>query len=499
MADDLLAQLDAAIATAPLAGRTRRVAADDVAVVADEASRAAPAPLRERWPWVTGFVFLQFLWGALLFLPGSQEYRPIIRALPYAAAAGLLVVYVPKVVRSRAPRGTLLLLGALGLLALNLLHPTSLLAAGIAQTVFQAAIAAPMFWGWKAVATPDRLRRVLWVAFVVNTAGAVLGVLQVYYPDRFMPPQFSTLGIRMNDLYVESLTYIGPDGTRIVRPPGLSDQPGGAATAGALTVVLGAGLSLAARSVRTRVMTLGAVGVGLAVIYLTQVRSLLLMSIGALGLIALVLFRRGQVRIAGRIAITTVVLVVGAFLWARSLGGESVEQRFVGITTEGALRTYQENRGGFVSNTFGELLDQYPLGAGLGRWGMMNVYFGDPGNLDAPPLHVEIQITGWLLDGGVPMWVLYGGAILLTLVVAYRYTQQRFSRELADVAVTVLAAEVLIFGFAWAGPAFNTQLGILFWFLASALYGAARGAFQAPAQAVGVAARDSSPPDDTSE
>ena len=475
MPDDLLTTLDAAIRSPARTAPAARVPPPPAPQAEPARRLARVAVLRERWPWMTAFLATQFLWGALLFVPGSQEYRPIIRALPYAVAAGLLILYVTAVRRTRAPGGTLLLLFALALLVLNLLHPTSLLEAGVAQCVFQAAIAAPMFWGWKAVGSPRQLRRILWVAFTLNTLGAVMGILQVYYPDHFMPPQFSTLGLRLNELYVESLTYIGPDGTRIVRPPGLSDQPGGAAVTGALAVVLGVGLSLTARQPGMLFLTLGSAGVGLAAIYLTQVRSLLLMALGALAVIAAVLFRRGQVRVAGRIAITAAVLIVGSFIWARSLGGESVEQRFVGLTREGAVRSYQENRGGFVSQTFGELLDEYPLGAGVGRWGMMNVYFGDPANLEAPPIHVEIQITGWLLDGGMPMWILYGGAVLVALFSAYRYTQQKVSRELADLATIIFGLQVLIVGFGWAGPVFNTQLGLLFWFLTSVLYGAARG------------------------
>ena len=35
---------------------------------------------------------------------------------------------------------------------------------------------------------------------------------------------------------------------------------------------------------------------------------------------------------------------------------------------------------------------EFPLGAGLGRWGMMHVYFGDPTLWQAPPIHVEVQL-----------------------------------------------------------------------------------------------------------
>ena len=479
MADDILARLDDRLATT--AGTSHRLESrrnDLQSPVRDQAPvQEAPGKTRDRLPWLVIFVAVQFLWGALLFLPGSQTYRPVVRGLPYAISAGLLLIYLPRAMRGRSPRGTLLLTFALGLLGLNFLHPTTQVSAGIAQVLFQMAIAAPMFWAWRAVSSPDQLRRLLVLAFVFNTAGSVLGVLQVYNPDQFMPPQFSSLGTRMNELYVESLSYVGIDGRRIVRPPGLSDQPGGAAIAGALTVVLGVGLSVSARTSSAAFAQLAAVGVGLAAIYLTQVRSLLMMSVGALGIIAMVLFRRGQARQAGRIAVSAAVLVVLAFVWARSLGGESVETRFVGITQQGAVRAYQDNRGAFVADTFGDLLDLYPLGAGLGRWGMMNVYFGDPSNLEAPPIHVEIQATGWLLDGGIPMWLFYGGAVAMALLGAYRFCLKRVRADLAEVAIVVLGVQALIAGFAWAGPAFNTQLGSQFWFLTSALYGASRGVY----------------------
>jgi len=474
--DDLLARLDRDLDRTSKEG-PRRVArpARPNAVVVAPPQAGSKASFRDRVPWLEIFITVQFLWGALLFLPGSQAYRPIVRALPYSAGVALLVIYFPKMMKTRSPRGTITLLLALALLVVNLLHPTSQLGSGVAQCVFQAAIAAPMFWGWKSVFNVERLRRLLWLALLLNTLGAVLGVLQVYYPDRFMPPQFSSLGTRLNELYVESLTYVGSDGQRIVRPPGLSDQPGGAAVTGALAVVLGAGLSLGARTPTAMVVTLGSIAVGLAAIYLTQVRALLLMSVGTLAVLAALLFRRGQVRLAARISITAVLFVIGSFIWARSLGGDSVSERFVGITRQGALQTYQENRGGFVAQTFGELLDEYPLGAGVGRWGMMYVYFGDPDNLESAPIHVEIQPTGWLLDGGLPMWALYGGALCLALLASYRLSIQKAAPELADIALIVLAVQVLVVGFGWAGPVFNTQLGLLFWFLTSALHGAALG------------------------
>src|SRR5204862_5261431 len=120
---------------------------------------------RDRIPWVELFLAAQFLWGVAMFIPGAQQYRGYVRALPYIASLGLLVLYVPLSVRGSRPRGLALLLGSLALLVLNLLQPTTPWSAGIAQCVFQLSIAAPMFWAYKGVRSPERLHRVLILVF----------------------------------------------------------------------------------------------------------------------------------------------------------------------------------------------------------------------------------------------------------------------------------------------------------------------------------------------
>ena len=113
-----------------------------------------------------------------------------------------------------------------------------------------------------------------------------------------MPPQFSALGQQMNESWVESLTYQGADGRMIVRPPGLTDQPGGAATAGAIAAVLGLGLTLLQQQSRARYLPIAGTLLGLTALYLTQVRSLLLMCLGAFAMMAALSLRRGRVRAA---------------------------------------------------------------------------------------------------------------------------------------------------------------------------------------------------------
>ena len=320
-----------------------------------------------------------------------------------------------------------------------------------------------------------RLLRVVRMIFLFSALSAALGILQVYFPEQFMPPQFSTLGQQMNESWVESLTYQGADGRMIVRPPGLTDQPGGAATAGAIAAVLGLGLTLLQQQSRARYLPIAGTLLGLTALYLTQVRSLLLMCLGAFAMMAALSLRRGRVRAAAWLVGSGGVLVLASFVWATAVGGEQVESRYTDIAQKGAVQTFRENRGHFVSYTVGELLDEYPLGAGLGRWGMMYTYFGDPTDLASPPLYAEIQITGWLLDGGVPMWACYGGAITVAVLLAYRLTRQKRSAVVADLATVALGLMVLVIGMSFAGPVFNTQVGILFWFIVASLYGAGAG------------------------
>ena len=151
--------------------------------------------------------------------------------------------------------------------------------------------------------------------------------------------------------------------------------------------------------------------------------------------------------------------------------------RFVSLQGSGAIDAYRSNRGAFVAQTTGDLLDEYPLGAGVGRWGMMNTYLANQDEYRAAPIYVEIQLTGWLLDGGVLMWLLYGGAILLSMWVAFTLTSSR-NPILAEVAIVALGVNAYIMVLVMGSPVFNTQMGILFWTLTGALHGASRAADQ---------------------
>ena len=183
------------------------------------------------------------------------------------------------------------------------------------------------------------------------------------------------------------------------------------------------------------------------------------MCIGAFIVLAAVMFRRGRVAAAGWLIAGGGALVLTSFLWATSVGGESVRQRFTGVAQQGACRAFKENRGQFLAYTLGELFDQYPFGAGVGRWGMMNVYFGDPTDLSSPPIYVEIQLTGWLLDGGAPMWLFYGGALLTGILLVLRLATPAAGSGRWRLGGHQPRLPRLRRGHELRGPVFNTQVG----------------------------------------
>jgi hypothetical protein len=435
------------------------------------------ASLREqRWGWAEVFIALQLLWGLVFFLPGAQGYRVYIRALPYVISGASLVYYFRRETGEPLPSSTKWLLASFLILLLNLLQPTTHLMAGIGQIVFQISIAAPAFWMARAIRGEQRLTLFLWVLFASSFIAAGVGILQVYFPDRFLPPEFSVLAQTLNPNVISSLTYVGADGRSIIRPPGLSDVPGGAAVAGMMTMILGVTLAMR-RDQRwpLRIVCLAGGAIGMTTLFLTHVRSLSLLAAGAIAVCTVLRFRQGRGGDAAMSATVGVAIVAGAYLWAVSVGGEAVTDRFLGLFNDGVIRTFDENRGLAIRYTLAELVGEFPFGAGLGRWGMMNVLFGDSTMWQAPPIHVEVQPTGWLLDGGVPLVLVCATTLAVALRQSYRLAVNGAFGHLQDLATVLLCTQLSIAALCLSGPVFNTQLGIQFWAIAGALGGAAAG------------------------
>src|SRR5262249_35424295 len=148
------------------------------------------------------------------------------------------------------------------------------------------------------------------------------------------------------------LTYKGADGQSVYRPPGLTDVPGGACGGGTIAALLGILLATQPhQSVFRRVVCLALAVVGFAVIHLTLVRSLYMVTLMALALVALLLFVQGRVLQSGVITVATVLAAAGGLLWSLHLGGQDVADRYATITEAGIFTGYRSNRGMFLEYT----------------------------------------------------------------------------------------------------------------------------------------------------
>jgi hypothetical protein len=178
-----------------------------------------------------------------------------------------------------------------------------------------------------------------------------------------------------------------------------------------------------------------------------------------------------------RVSVTTLAIVIcvvflAAFELAMSLASDSVTERFTTLMGENKSEVYYSSRGLFVDETVNILLPQYPLGAGLGRWGMVNYYFGDNTDPQVPPLWVEIQWTGWLFDGGVPLIVVYICALWLALMVTMKIALGRNRSDLGIYATLLFTYDIGAIVDTFDSPFFAGQSGLEFWFLNAMLFAA---------------------------
>jgi hypothetical protein len=200
-------------------------------------------------------------------------------------------------------------------------------------------------------------------------------------------------------------------------------------------------------------------------IYLSQVRAMLVTLGIALFTLAVVLALTNRLgRLVVVVAISATLLIAG-FSVALSLGGTSVTSRLETLTSGSATSVYYKSRGLFLEHTFGELLTEYPLGAGLGRWGMMSSYFGDPKRA----LWAEIQWTGWLFDGGILLLVLYPLAVVVAFWHAFKIARYSRNDDLGTWAALVAAYDVATIALIFSYPVFMSGTGLEFWLLNAAL------------------------------
>ena len=414
---------------------------------------------------------------ALLFLPGSQAFRLPIRVGAYAISlyAFLLWWFHRGGHREGKHPAERFLVLVMVTLAMGLAHPlTSSLQSGLAQIGLYFAIFCPIYWARSYVTTRRQLVRILLLLLVCNGLNSIVGVLQVYNPDRWMPPELSSLYQNNSDFLIAA-TYRGPGGRMIVRPPGLFDTPGAVCSAGTIAALFGLILVLEPLAVWKRAIALVMAMAGISAIYLSHVRVSLVVTVGMMLAYVLMLSAQKQTkRVAGFTALG-VGLVLGGLSFATLLGGDSIADRFSTLVAEDPRELYYRSRGQSVEYAFNNLITEYPLGAGLARWGMMSFYFGGPAQADAPAVFAEVQPNAWLLDGGVFLLLFYGLALAVTATNDVTLVRTLANRDDRLWAAAVIAANFGTLALVFSFVPFGTAAGMQFWFLEGALHGAMAG------------------------
>ena len=431
-----------------------------------------------KWNFAEWFILSQTFLPALLYLPGTQPLRVPIRVASYGISLAALICYLAAAnsrarIMSRLHPSAPWLLVAVVYLGLMVFHPTTnSLLAGLAQVGLYVAILAPVLWAQTCVDDPRRLRRLLWLLLVCNGINSFVGVMQVRDPNTWMPREFSS--VFMDSEYgLGTVVYQGASGDMIIRPPGLGDAPGAVCGPAVFALYLGLVLAVSERGWWKKLVALVFAWLGAQAIFLTLVRSSFLIAVGMVVLFCVIQVGRRRFVQAGALILIGVAAITAAFVQASATGGENLVDRFKTITAEDPMSFYYENRGNQVADGFATLLPQYPLGAGLGRWGMMSMYFGNPDNAASPPIWVEIQWPAWIVDGGIPLLILYPVALLVAMWQQGRTAFRHPAENVRQLGSVVLAANAGLLALCFSFPVFLSPGGIQFWFLAGAVHGVA--------------------------
>lgn len=437
---------------------------------------------RRAFPWVPAFIVFQLL-CQLLLISGVGGARVLVRVGAFGASLALLVLLRGRGSTHPASGPALLALAVLGIC---IFHPdTRGLVAGTAQVALYAAVLGPVFWAPRLTSIDMRtLRRTVLILWGFHTISAAIGVVQVYRPGTLQPPLSAVVQAKGKG-YIESLKITTATGQRVFRPMGLTDIPGGASISGLYAVLLGVGFFLTRRTPAALAGSLSSIALGVACLYLSQVRALVVMTAISLLAVGAILVWRRDVKRLSMLGIGVIGMIVAGYVLAVNMAGKAVTQRMATLVQNRPGQVYYENRGRFLEDALTRTLPNAPFGEGLGHWGMTATYFG--GDAPAKNIWVEIQWAGWIVDGGGPLLLTYLLALVVTLGATWRIARMRLpGADAADLpfwAAIVMAYSLGSLALTFSYPIFLSQSGMEFWLLNATLFAAARHARQsAPAR-----------------
>jgi hypothetical protein len=439
---------------------------------------AAPPARRPSWGWLEWYWVIQTLLPALLFIPGASVLRTLVRVASFLIA---LVAWLAIWRSGRtAPAGkpfpaTPWLTACVVLLGLMVFHPgTNSLASGLAQAAMYLTVLSPVYWAPAALTEGRQLSRVMNIVFLGATLNAFLGLAQVYRPTVFNPPYIPSVH-GGSEISRGGAVYLSASGDEIIRPCGLSDNPGQASGAASIACLIG--LSLAVRPIAgwKRIACLGVAFVSIMVLYFGQIRSAMVMAFVCIAAMGALFAARGYYRQATLLGIGSLVMLIGGAIAAVAVVGDVATKRFMTLFESRPDEVYSSARGRFVQETFDRLMWEYPVGAGLGRWGQAYGVFGDyeiaPGK-DGGQIWVEVQWPGWVVDGGIPLMIMYVTAVVLAMADSFRIALTCRDRELGYWAAVICALNLTTVANCFSACPFVANTGMGFWLSAAILHAA---------------------------
>lgn len=412
------------------------------------------------------FMFSMFAFQFALIPQQLYPFRKYLRVACYATSLVMLVVCREKHKTSMLPNFAVLICIVY---FIEMLHPNTMAMAGLATAMLNVSIVAPAIWCSRLTMTTALMRKVLILLWAFNFFSCNLGVLEIYFPDRFSRESKVTEEVRGGQAMADGMKVTLADGRKVYRPMGFSDTPGGAAVAGYFVVVASSTLLINRGHWALRAICLTSIPIGLFCIYLSQVRSLLILA-GLSELTTLfILFARGEIRkVSAKVALIPVLVALSA-LWAFDIGGEAISRRLSTLTESSMGQIYYDNRGHFLEYTLFTFLPETPIGIGLGRHGVCNRYFGDGSQAS---YYAELQITAWVLDGGAILLALYIIALVFCLIEVY-WAALSCKGELSAYACIVLALNFGMLARIFAASPFSGQSGMEYWIFNTCLLAAA--------------------------
>jgi hypothetical protein len=409
---------------------------------------------RSGFGWIVAFVGIQLGCQVALLAEDLAPLRVVFRSLAFCTS--LLFLLVIRGSRRKLEFVDYAAVAVIGIFTLSVFNPLGGAPLAIAaHWAICLAIIAPLFWVRRLALDERQLGHLLLILWAFHTLSAVVGLLQVFFPGQFRPATSIFVG------ETHALMIRLPSGDWVPRPMGLSDVPGGAASAGLFSSLIGLGVVLSRPFRGATAVGIASMVIGMACIHLSQIRAVLVM-LGICFIVVIAIFAwSGRIpRLAWSLLAGGLVILLG-FEVAFDLGGDTVTDRLSSLIQHDPGTVYRANRGRMLEYAWSTLLPEYPLGAGLGHWGMMNAYFGGKEH----EIGAELQWVGWLLDGGVPLILAYLVAILAAIHGAVRASLRAHGtpREGWTTIVAGYGVGTLALCFSYA-PFIGTA-GLEFWLL----------------------------------